>query len=212
MGAVFSPDGRTVYLSQDQSGAVTLMDAEKLVRIGEYKLDGEFGGVRYQDSLAGDMAMSPDGAKLYVLDRANYRLVTLDRATGHILGSVKVGRLPLGLGLSPDGRTAYVGNVGLFEYPLVPGVTPDNGDTKMLHFAPYAIPSEEAEKGGSWVHRRAGGDERLRRGSRDPDGGGETEARLPDRPDGGRAEDHRRGQPQWRRRGQDARLCVQRHQ
>ena len=147
MGAVFSPDGRTVYLSQDQSGAVTLMDAEKLVRIGEYKLDGEFGGVRYQDSLAGDMAMSPDGAKLYVLDRANYRLVTLDRATGHILGSVKVGRLPLGLGLSPDGRTAYVGNVGLFEYPLVPGVTPDNGDTKMLHFAPYAIPSEEAEKG-----------------------------------------------------------------
>lgn len=147
MGAVFSPDGRTVYLSQDKTGAVTLMDAERLMRTGEYKLDGEFGGVHYQDSLAGDMAMSPEGSKLYVLDRANYRLVTLDRLTGRVIGSVKVGRLPLALGLSPDGRTAYVGNVGLFEYPLVPGVTPDNGDGQMLHLAPYALPSPEAENG-----------------------------------------------------------------
>jgi YVTN family beta-propeller protein len=147
MGAVFSPDGRTVYLSQDKTGAVTLMDAERLVRIGEYKLDGPFGGVTYKDSLAGDMALSPDGTKLYVLDRANYRLVTLDRASGRVIGSVKVGRLPLALGLSPDGRTAYVGNVGLFEYPLVPGVTPEGGDAKMLHLAPYPIPSREAEEG-----------------------------------------------------------------
>lgn len=147
MGAVFSPDGGTVYLSQDQTGTVVLMDARRLVRTGEYKLDGDFAGTHYQDSLAGDMALSPDGTKLFVLDRANYRLVTLDRATGAILGSVKVGRLPLGLGISPDGRTAYVGNVGLFEYPLVPGVTPDNGDKQMLHFAPYAIPSPEAEHG-----------------------------------------------------------------
>ncbi len=147
MGAVFSPDGQTVYLSQDKTGTVVLMDAQKLVRVGEFRLDGDFAGVHYQDSLAGDMAISPDGTRLYVLDRANYRLVTLDRTSGRVVGSIKVGRLPLGLGLSPDGRTAYVGNVGLYEYPLVPGVTPDNGDKAMLHFAPYAIPSHEAEQG-----------------------------------------------------------------
>lgn len=147
MGVVFSPDGRLVYLSQNKTCTIVVMDARSLTKVAEIPIDGRFDGVDYRDSLVGDLALSPDGARLYVLDRANYRLVAIDRESRKVVGSVKVGRLPLGLGISPDGSTAYVGNVGLYEYPLVPGVTPDNGDAKMLHIAPYATPSKEAEEG-----------------------------------------------------------------
>lgn len=147
MGAAFSPDGRTIYLSNGQTGGVVLVDRATRRRVGAYPLDGVFQGATYTDSLAGEMKLSPDGATLYVLDRANYRLVGLERATGRVVSSVKVGRLPLGLALSPDGRKAYVANVGLYEYPLVPGVTKDNRDTKMLAISPYATDTEEAEKG-----------------------------------------------------------------
>lgn len=147
MGAVFAPDGKTVYLSQNRTASIVLMDVASLKKIGEFGIDGAFAGTEYVDSLVGDLALSPDGSRLYVLDRANYRLVTLDRLSGRVIGSVKVGRLPLGLGISPDGRTAWVGNVGLYEYPLVPGVTPENGDRAMLNFPPYATPSRAAEAG-----------------------------------------------------------------
>ena len=130
MGAVYAPDGRLVYLSDENGGKLIIFDPVTLKRTGVININGAFGGQTFTDSLTGDLAISSDGKRLYVLDRANYRLVTIDTASRQVVGSVKVGRLPFGIGLSPDGRYAYVANVGLYEYPLVPGVTPTNGEAK----------------------------------------------------------------------------------
>ncbi len=64
-----------------------------------------------------------------------------------VLQSVRVGRNPFSVSLSPDGRQAWVTNVGMFEYPLLPGVTEENRETAGLSFPAYGVPSKEAEEG-----------------------------------------------------------------
>ena len=46
-----------------------------------------------------------------------------------------------------DAKYAWVSNVGMFEYPLLPGVTPKSGPTAGLSFPAYGVPSKEAEEG-----------------------------------------------------------------
>ena len=82
-----------------------------------------------------------------MLDRGNFRLVRIDLSTKKITASISVGRQPFGLSLSPDYKLAFVANVGLFAYPLVPGVTKANKDTMMLKFPPYGTFSKEAREG-----------------------------------------------------------------
>ena len=64
-----------------------------------------------------------------------------------MVASVPVGRLPFGLALSPDGKTAYVTNVGMFRYSLVPGYDPKDALHTGLTFPPFGFPSKEAEEG-----------------------------------------------------------------
>jgi len=52
-----------------------------------------------------------------------------------------------GVALSADGRRAWVTNVGMYEYPLLPGVTEQNRATSGLVFPAYGVPSREAEQG-----------------------------------------------------------------
>ncbi|MDR1989175.1 MAG: bifunctional YncE family protein/alkaline phosphatase family protein, partial [Acidobacteriaceae bacterium] len=84
---------------------------------------------------------------LYVLDQFNFRMVVVDVAAKRVTRSVRVGRHPFAIGLSADEQTAWVSNVGMFEYPLLPGVTKDNRATAGLSFPAYGIPSPEAENG-----------------------------------------------------------------
>ena len=57
-----------------------------------------------------------------MVDQANFRLVAIDVRKQRVLSSVRLGRLPFALALSPDKRKAYITNVGMFEYQAVPGV------------------------------------------------------------------------------------------
>jgi DNA-binding beta-propeller fold protein YncE len=147
MGAAFLPDNHTVCLSGGDAGTVVVFDTAARQQVKLIDINGHVGEREYVNSFTGDLAVSRDGHRIFVLDRANYRLVTVEVASGRVVQSVSVGRLPFGLGLSADEKFAYVANVGLYEYPLVPGVTPKNGEEKMLHKPPYGIPSKEAEDG-----------------------------------------------------------------
>ncbi|MBC7920084.1 MAG: phosphoesterase, partial [Ferruginibacter sp.] len=132
LGVAFAKDSKTAYLSGGDKGNVVIFDLQKRVRTGEIKLDGTFDGTPYEDSFTSDLLINPDRNELLVLDRGNFRLVRIDLATQRITASVGVGRIPFGIALSPDRKTALVANVGLYAYPAVPGVTPTNGDTMML--------------------------------------------------------------------------------
>ena len=157
MGMAFAPDGNTAYLSGGNDGKVVMFDLATRRAPGSIAIDGEIGGKQYKDSFTADLVASRDGRRLFVLDRANFRLVTIDVRRSKVVDSLAVGRLPFGLALSPDESFAYVANVGLFEYPLVPGVTPEGGEKNTLPYPPYGIPSKEAEQGTDFKGRQMPG-------------------------------------------------------
>ena len=119
LGAAIAPDNRTLYVSEGDNGNVGVFDLVTHQRIGSINLDGTYQGAIFNHSLTGTLELSRDGRQLYVLDLAHFRLVIVDTQSKKILSSTPVGRMPFGLALSPDGKRAYVSNVGMFQYALV---------------------------------------------------------------------------------------------
>ena len=143
MGLAFAPDGQSLFYSNANEGQILRMDLASGAIVSSIDIDGA--GV--EDSFVGDFVLTRDGATIVAVDQFNFRLVTIDVASGTLRQSVRVGRHPFAVALSPDERTAWVSNVGMFEYPLLPGVTPDNRATAGLAFPAYGVPSKEAEEG-----------------------------------------------------------------
>jgi len=143
MGVAFSPDGRLLYFGSANAGEIKALDIASQRVVLTIPLDGR----GFRDSFVGDFALSADGKTIYALDQFNYRLVTVDLARRAVVRSVRTGRNPFSVSLSPDGRHAWVTNVGMFEYPLLPGVTEQNRRTAGLAFPAYGVPSREAEEG-----------------------------------------------------------------
>ena len=67
-----------------------------------------YGGLRYPSP--DDLAISPDGSRLYVVCGGTDELVAIDRAAGKIAGRTNVGHVPRGVALSPNGSRIYVAN------------------------------------------------------------------------------------------------------
>lgn len=141
LGVAFASDNKVVYLSNGDKGRVIVFDTETLRATDSIALDGN----DYTDSFTSDLLVN--GNELLVLDRANFRLVRIDLSTKQITASIPTGRQPFGLAISPDRKTAFVANVGLYEYPKVPGVTPTNKDTMMLKFPAYGAHTKESREG-----------------------------------------------------------------
>src|ERR1022692_3993432 len=118
MGLAFATE-HTVYASEGNSGRVRLVD----------------------------LAFDADRGVVYVLDQANFRLVAIDVRKQRVLSSVRLGRLPFALALSPDKRKAYVTNVGIFEYKPVPGLDAHNLRETGLPFPAFGFPSTESREG-----------------------------------------------------------------
>jgi DNA-binding beta-propeller fold protein YncE len=147
LGVAIGNDNRTLYLSEGNNGRVGSFDLVTHRRLSFVSLDGRFDGKEYAHSLTGELALSPDGSLLYVLDLAHFRLVIFDTKSWKMLSSLPVGRMPFGLTLSPDGQRAYVSNIGMFRYHLVPGYDRRNPEGTALEFPPYGFPSKEAREG-----------------------------------------------------------------
>ena len=143
MGAAFSPDGKYFYYGSANEGRIVVLDVTSATVAATIELNTN----GFEDSFAGDLALSRDGRRLFVVDQFNYRLVTIDVESSKVVQSVRVGRNPFAVALSPDEQFAWVSNVGMFEYPLVPGVTRETRAEHGLPFPAYGIPSKEAEDG-----------------------------------------------------------------
>lgn len=142
-GVAYSPDGSLLYDATGDSGEVDIYRTSDWSRLHTISLDG--GG--YQQSFAASLALSSDGRILYVIDQANWRVVSIDTATRSPIDSAPTGRDPMELALSPDGKYLYVTNSGLFNYKLIGGVSKADPIDTGLKFPPTGYPSRDARLG-----------------------------------------------------------------
>jgi YVTN family beta-propeller protein len=135
-----------IYASGGDSGVVAVFSLATGARL----LAIDLSTAAEPDSFTTDLALSSDGRWLYALDLAHSRLVTVDTVRREAVASVKVGRNPMALTLSRDGRRAFVANMGTFEYALVEGAAPPDyrgPDPRGIPFPAFGYPSREAREG-----------------------------------------------------------------
>ena len=147
LGVAFSDDSNKVYLSGGDGGAVIVYDVNNLKKIDSISLNGKIKGVDYQDSFTSDLMLNPDKNELLVLDRANFRMVRIDLSSKKLTASIKVGRQPFGIAMSPDKKQAFVANVGMYSYPTIEGATPENIDYLRIPHQPYGHNTPESIHG-----------------------------------------------------------------
>jgi YVTN family beta-propeller protein len=142
MGLAFEGE-RTLYASEGNSGRVRVINPSdgSRRRIFDTNQDG------FEDSFTGDLAFDPERKLLYVIDQANFRLVTIDLARRRVAASLRLGRLPFAIALSPDRRRAYITNIGMFEYKPVPGADRKHPQETGLPFPAFGFPSPQAAEG-----------------------------------------------------------------
>ena len=157
LGVAFGKDNNTVYLSGGDNGSVIVYDIEHFTKLDSISLNGLIDGVDYGDSFTSDLVYNDTNNELLVLDRANYRMVRIDLATKKLVASIPTGRLPFGLALSPDHHYAFVANVGMYAYPLMPDITPQNYDSMLLPWHPYGNDTKESINGYTWNGRKVPG-------------------------------------------------------
>jgi YVTN family beta-propeller protein len=144
-GAAFSADGRTLYWSSGETGAVYVFDVASRKRTDTLSLNVEVGGSKFADSFAMDLKLSADGRYLYCADVTNFRLAVIDLGSKRVVGSVEVGRYPYALAVM--GSRVYVANIGMFEYSAIAKPTKGGYDPRGLTYPPYGFPSKEAAEG-----------------------------------------------------------------
>jgi YVTN family beta-propeller protein len=142
MGLAFNGE-HTLYCSEGNSGRIRVINPSDESR----KLLLDLNRDGYSDSFTGDLAFDPERKLLYALDQANFRLVTIDVNRRRALASLRLGRLPFALALSPDKRRAYVTNIGMFEYKAIPGADRKQARVTGLPFPAFGFPSPEATEG-----------------------------------------------------------------
>ena len=147
LGVAFANDSKSVFLSGGDNGAVIQYDLENLKRIDSISLNGMVNGEYFEDSFTSDLVLHKGLNELLVLDRAHFRLVRISLETRKPVASITTGRLPFGLAISPDGKTALVCNVGMYAYPLVSGMTEQNKDSMMIPWHPYGDNTNESING-----------------------------------------------------------------
>lgn len=147
MGLAASPDNKLLYAAGGQEGKIFIFDIENGNKKGEINCNDSSTGIKYKNSYIGDMVISKDGKYLYSVDQNNFRLIIVDTKIEKVITSVKVGRYPFGIALSPDQNTVYVANVGMYEYKLIPGIDSKNLDSTALKFPAFGYLSKESEEG-----------------------------------------------------------------
>jgi DNA-binding beta-propeller fold protein YncE len=134
---------KAVWVTEGDSGKIRLVDVsnasrKKLITINS----GE-----WHNSYTADLAFDSARHLLFVVDQANFRVAIVDSLKGEVVSSVKTGRMPFAIALSPDRNTAYVTNAGMFQYQVLPGVIKEDPIRTGLPFPAFGFPSPESQSG-----------------------------------------------------------------
>lgn len=147
MGLAVSNDNKLVYVAGGQENKIFIFDLLNGEKKGSIDCAFKDTIADYTDGYIGDLILSSDGKKLYAVDQIGFRMIIADTETGKTLHHIPVGRYPFGICLSPDGKKAYVANVGMFQYNLLPGITEENAAEKAAKYPAFAYGSREMIEG-----------------------------------------------------------------
>jgi DNA-binding beta-propeller fold protein YncE len=110
-GLIFSRDGRRIYLSNvNGSIKVFVVDANGAVSPSHSLPLPPANAPRRKEEVPAGLALSAEGARLYVCGNLSNRLLELDASTGRVLRTFDVGVAPYDVVLA--GNKAYVSNWG----------------------------------------------------------------------------------------------------
>ncbi|HKX93920.1 MAG TPA: PQQ-dependent catabolism-associated beta-propeller protein [Methylibium sp.] len=93
-----SPDGKTIYVSNEDEGAASFVDAATGKVLKSVKVGEEPEGVK----------VSADGKTLYVTSEVASLVHVIDTASGKVTKNVKVGKRPRRMAITPDGKELWV--------------------------------------------------------------------------------------------------------
>jgi len=87
-----------------------------------------------------NLALTPDGSRLYVVGQESNQIVVVDPAAEKVLEKIEVGEKPHSIALSPDGSKAYVSNqwadniyqIDLTEFRIIDTLTGGSGPAGMV--------------------------------------------------------------------------------
>lgn len=93
-----SPDGKTLYVSNEEDGEIGIVDIASKKRIGAVKVGEEPEGVK----------VSPDGKRIYVTSEVANMVHVVDAATKQVIKNIPVPKRPRRFAVTPDGQELWV--------------------------------------------------------------------------------------------------------
>jgi YVTN family beta-propeller protein len=147
MGLAVSPDNRKVYVAGGQLNKVVVFDLASGKKLQEIDCRKSFDGTDYNDGYIGDMVLTKDGSTLYAVDQIGFRMIVINTKTNKVTANVKTGRYPFGITLSPNEKTVYVANVGMFEYSYIKTLDRKNLVKTSLAYPAFGFGSKEMKEG-----------------------------------------------------------------
>jgi YVTN family beta-propeller protein len=93
-----SPDGRTLYVSNEDTAELSALDLGRGTIIGRVHVCGEPEGV----------TVSPDGRMIYVTCEADNAVAVVDARSLKVINRVRTAARPRAIAVTPDGRTLFV--------------------------------------------------------------------------------------------------------
>jgi len=147
MGLAISPDNKVVYVAGGQENKIYLFSIETGVKLDSIDCSVAENAMKTPDGYIGDMKLSKDGRYLYAVDQMLFRLLVIDTRMKRIIASIKTGRYPFGIIISPDQQKVYVANVGMFEYSKIGNIEAEKDYKKALDFPPFGFGTEEMKNG-----------------------------------------------------------------
>ena len=146
VGASFSNNNRVVYLSGGDKGKIWMFDVILKKVIDSVDVN-QFHPEAPKEAFVTDILVDDVNDDLWVLDRAWFQLYRIGLKDKKLKAMIPTGRIPFGLALSAKNHKLLVANVGMYAYPVVPGVNEVSKDSFLLHFPAYGAHSKESMEG-----------------------------------------------------------------
>ncbi len=110
-----SPDGKTLYASLGRDLFTGPANTVEVIDIATNRIRAS---VAINEP--GDLEVSPDGTRLYVVSRTDATVVTINTQTNRVISRIPVGRSPISLAVTPDGTKVGIANRGENTVSVLP--------------------------------------------------------------------------------------------